>query len=139
MLKRLCSRYTRWIKASIICVTIAFCSYVSVASADIETITLSTVLANMNTTSADLAGILQNLCLLIGICFIIAGIFKAHQHKNNPTQITFGHSLTLIVIGAALILFPYLLKLSAKTLMGTTTLPQVGGSEIQQLIGASSS
>jgi len=135
MLKKLGSRYVWWIKGSIICVVAALCSYTSVASA-VETITLSSVLSNMNTTSSDLAGILQNLCLLIGICFIIAGIFKAHQHKNNPTQITFGHALTLIVIGAALILFPYLLKLSASTLMGTTDIPTVGGSEIQELIGA---
>ena len=138
MLKKLSSRYARWIKALIVCVTVGFCGYVTVASAagSLETITLSTVLSNMNVTSTSVAGILQDILLVLGICFISAGIFKAHQHKNNPTQITFGHALTLIVIGAALILFPYLLKLSAKTFLGTSTLPTVGGSEIQDLIGA---
>lgn len=137
MLKELSNRYARWIKASIVCITIGVCGYVSVASAALDTITLSSVLENMNTTSAQTAGILQDILLIIGICFITAGIFKAYQHKNNPTQVTFGHALTLIVIGAALILFPYLLKLSAKTFLGTTTLPTVGGAEIQDLIGAS--
>jgi hypothetical protein len=109
----------------------------SVASAELKTITLSYILSNMTGTSSSIAGILQDLCLVIGICFIIAGIFKAHQHKNNPTQITFGHSLTLIVIGALLILFPYILKLAAQTLLGTTTLPTLGGGEIQTLIKGS--
>ena len=126
-------------KISIVCVTVGLCGYISVASAGTTTtITLTSVLSNMDDTSSSLAGILQNLCLLIGICFIIAGIFKAHQHKNNPTQITFGHSLTLIVIGAALILFPYLLKLSAKTLLGTDAIPHIGGSEIRDIIGTGS-
>jgi uncharacterized membrane protein len=125
----------------IVGITIGVCGYASVASAagTLDTITLSSVLTNMNSTSSQTAGILQDILLLIGICFIPAGIFKAWQHKNNPTQVTFGHALTLIVIGAALILFPYLLKLSAQTFLGTTTLPTVGGSEIQQLIGGSTS
>lgn len=134
MLNKLSSRYTRWLKAVLVCITIGFCGYISVASATLETITLSSVLTNMDTTSMSMAGILQDILLVLGICFISAGIFKAHQHKNNPTQITFGHALTLIVIGAALILFPYLLKLSAQTFLGTSTLPTVGGSEIQNLI-----
>ena len=138
MLKKLSSRYAKWIKPLLICITVGFCGYISVASAALQTITLTNVLSNMNTTSLSMAGILYDILLVLGICFISAGIFKAHQHKNNPTQITFGHALTLIVIGAALILFPYLLKLSAKTFLGTTTLPTVGGSEIQNLISGGS-
>jgi len=126
---------SKWLKALIVLSTLGVCGYMSVASATISTITLSTILSNMTHTSENIAGILQDVCLVVGIGFIIAGIFKAHQHKNNPTQITFGHALTLIVIGAALIMFPYLLKLSAKTILGTTTLPHLGGKDIEGLIG----
>ncbi|OGT97951.1 MAG: hypothetical protein A2298_04450 [Gammaproteobacteria bacterium RIFOXYB2_FULL_38_6] len=130
------SGQTKWLKTLIILSTLGICGYMSVASAAISTITLSSVLQNMTTTSKDIAGILQDICLVVGIGFIIAGIFKAHQHKNNPTQVTFGNALTLVIIGAALIMFPYLLKLSAKSILGTTTLPKLGGKDIGSLIGS---
>jgi Na+-driven multidrug efflux pump len=139
MLKKLVGRYAWWIKGAIICITVALCNYASIAAAaDSVSTDLAAVATNITSTSTSLANILQTLSLIIGICFIMAGIFKAHQHKNNPTQITFGHALTLIVIGAALILFPYLLKISASALLGTTDIPALGGSELTDMLGGGS-
>ena len=55
---------------------------------------------------------------LAGIGFVLASLFKFKQHKDNPTQITLGTPLALLVIGILLIFLPLLIKPAGESIFG---------------------
>jgi intracellular multiplication protein IcmD len=63
------------------------------------------------------------IAFLAGIGFIMAAIFKFKQHKDNPTQITLGTPLAMLVIGAFLVFLPSLIGPTGKSIFGGNTTP----------------
>ena len=61
---------------------------------------------------------------IAGFGFVIAGIFKFKQHKDNPTQIPMGTPIAMVLIGVALVFLPSLLPSAGKTIFNN---PQKGG------------
>jgi intracellular multiplication protein IcmD len=108
--------------------------FVSGAMAAEPSVTLATIQSSMKTSLGSLASILQDVALIAGIGFILAAFFKLHQHKMNPTQVPMSQGITLLLIGAALAVFPDLLGTATKGVFnqGPT---QLGGTGINAIIG----
>jgi intracellular multiplication protein IcmD len=64
---------------------------------------------------------------LAGIGFVLGGIFKFKQHKDNPTQIPLGTPLALLVVGIILIFLPAIFEPAGKSVFGDNASQNVGG------------
>ncbi len=97
---------------------------------------LSTIAANVTTTVVSLAKILTSIALIAGIGFVLASFFKFHQHKLNPTQVPISQGVTLLLIGAGLMLFPIMLPTAKNALFGKdASISKASGGDIANLIG----
>ena len=95
---------------------------------------LSNIQSNLGSSVGQLAVILQDISLVAGIGFVMASFFKFHQHKLNPTQVPISQGITLLLIGAGLLLFPLLLPTATKAAFGTTAISKTSGGAITSLI-----
>lgn len=103
----------------------------------VQSLYLSTIQANLGTTVKELASILEVISLIAGIGFVMASFFKFHQHKQNPTQVPVSQGVTLLLIGAGLMVFPLLLPTATKAAFGVTAggMAKTSGSQINDIIG----
>jgi intracellular multiplication protein IcmD len=51
-----------------------------------------------------------------GFGFMIFGVFKFKQHKDNPTQIPLGTPITMVMLGAVLVFLPAFVQPAGETL-----------------------
>lgn len=67
-------------------------------------------------------------CYVGGLGFMVGAIMKFKQHKDNPTQVTIGTPIALLLVGAALLFMPSIMGMAGETMFqgGTTAGP--GGS-----------
>jgi intracellular multiplication protein IcmD len=102
-------------------------------------VSLTDVTTNVNHAVSAIANILTDIALVVGIGFVLAAFFKFHQHKQNPQQVPMSQGITLLLIGAGLLVFPILLPTMSKTVFGSSTggVSQVGGNDMQNVIGGS--
>ncbi len=116
----------------IMCVT-------SAMAAPASGITLTALGTNIDRSVSKLAVILSDVALIAGIGFVMASFFKFHQHKLNPQQVPLSQGVTLILVGAGLMLFPTMLPTASKAVFGNSaTIGKVGGSQIGSIVGGSS-
>lgn len=109
------------------------------ATAAFADTTLTTIAGNIDSAVKAIATVLSDIALIAGIAFILFSFFKLRQHQMNPTNVPLAQGLTLLIIGAALTLFPLLLTTATKTLFGTqATISKTGGKDIGGLIGTGS-
>lgn len=100
-------------------------------------ISLSSIGSNVDSSVVQLARVLTDLSLIAGIGFVMASFFKFHQHKLNPTQVPISQGITLLLIGAGLMLFPVMLPTATHAVFGSSpTISKVGGGDISSLIGS---
>lgn len=100
-------------------------------------IALSSITAHVNSTVGQLARILTDIALITGVGFVLASFFKFHQHKLNPTQVPISQGVTLLLIGAALLVFVMMLPTAKRAVFGNASMATVGGSQMVDVIGAS--
>jgi intracellular multiplication protein IcmD len=81
--------------------------------------TVATLATNLKSTIGSLVDIIKYGCWLAGTGFLVGGIMKFKQHKDNPTQVTVGQPIALIVIAAALLFMPTLIDIAGDALFGT--------------------
>jgi len=118
-------------------VGVCMLSLIGVSLADTPTaLSLSSIQTNLGGSVVQLATMLSDVCLVAGVGFTMASFFKFHQHKLNPTQVPISQGLTLILIGAGLLLFPIMLPTATKAAFGETQIAKVSGSQIQSLVGS---
>lgn len=121
--------------ASILCVLFAG---VSLADATTSGIALSTISANVDSSVKELSTVLSDISLIAGVGFVMASFFKFHQHKLNPTQVPISQGVTLLLIGAGLVLFPTMLPTAKRAVFGTSAqIDTLGGGQIHSIIGGS--
>lgn len=99
-------------------------------------ISISTIATNVSSSVGSLAKILEDIALITGIGFIMASFFKFHQHKLNPTQVPISQGVTLLLIGAALAVFPAMLPTATKAVFGTAKFATVKGGGVASIIGS---
>ncbi len=56
---------------------------------------------------------------IAGLGFAIGAIMKFKQHKDNPTQITIGQPVGLLVVAAALLFLPSIMSVAGATMFGS--------------------
>ncbi len=100
-----------------------------------DALTLGGIAKTVDTSVTETAVILTDAALLAGIGFVLASFFKFHQHKLNPTQVPLSQGITLLLIGAGLMLFPTLIPTASKAVFGTAKVATVSGNQIVGLIG----
>ena|SRR3990167_8199730 len=97
---------------------------------------LSAIAGNVDTSVQQLATVLSDISLIAGVGFVMASFFKFHQHKLNPTQVPISQGVTLLLIGAGLVLFPTMLPTAKNALFGSSAqIAKVGGKQINSIIG----
>lgn len=102
-------------------------------------VTLTTVSKSVDTTVSQLATVIVDIALISGICFTMASFFKFHQWKQNPQQVQMSQGVSLLLIGAGLMLVPLLIPTASVAVLGTQAgkPAQIGGTTIHNLIGDS--
>lgn len=106
--------------------------------AAVDPVSLTSIAKNVDTSVAELATVLSDISLIAGVGFVMASFFKFHQHKLNPTQVPISQGVTLLLIGAGLVLFPTMLPTAKQAIFGkSATIAKVGGGQIHSIIGSS--
>jgi intracellular multiplication protein IcmD len=103
-----------------------------------DAITIAGIATNMQSTVASAVDIAIMIAIAVGITLVVVGIVKLKAHKDQPTQIPLSTGLMYICVGAALTMVPALIPTFNQALVGTSSTAQVDGSDINALIGASS-
>lgn len=106
------------------------------AMAEPSAITLSSISSHVDSSVGQLATVLTDVSLIAGVGFVMASFFKFHQHKLNPTQVSLSQGITLLLIGAGLMLFPTMLPTATHALFGSATIAKTGGGQIGSLISS---
>ncbi len=105
---------------------------------DTTAMSLSAISDNISGSVDEIAVILNAICTIAGVGFVIAGIFKFQQHRNNPTQHTVWHAIAPILIGVALGILPHLLTTTNKAVFGSDApMATTAGSQMRSLISGS--
>lgn len=79
---------------------------------------LSGVAENLQKSVETLVTIIKAGAYLAGVGFLVGGIMKFKQHKDNPTQVTIGQPVALLVIAGALLFMPTLIDVAGDALFG---------------------
>ncbi len=99
-------------------------------------IALSSIAGNVDTSIKELSTVFVDIALIAGVGFVMASFFKFHQHKLNPTQVPISQGVTLLLIGAGLILFPTMLPTAKRAIFGSSAeIAKIGGGQIHSIIG----
>lgn len=98
-------------------------------------VSFSAIANHVDTSVNELAVVLTDVAIIAGIGFIMASFFKFHQHKLNPTQVPLSQGVTLLLIGAGLVLFPTMLPTATSALFGSqASIAKTGGTQINKVI-----
>ncbi|WP_423064275.1 type IV secretion protein IcmD [Candidiatus Paracoxiella cheracis] len=100
-------------------------------------IALSSIASNVDTSVKEISTVISDISLIAGVGFVMASFFKFHQHKLNPTQVPISQGVTLLLIGAGLIIFPSVLPTAKRAIFGSgAEIAKVGGGQIHSIIGS---
>lgn len=135
MLKKLL-KPLKSISAIIVAVSLlSICFSALAAPSGSNPMSLTDISSNVDTAITSLSQILENVALVAGIGFILVSFFKFHQHKLNPTQVPISQGITLLVIGAALTIFPKLIEAPSTAFVGSAgEITHLSSNEISGLI-----
>lgn len=92
--------------------------------------TLGTMAADVTTTFVNIGLLITSGSYIAGLAFSVGAIMKFKQHKDNPTQIPIGTPISLVLIAAALLFMPTLLKSVGTTMFGTASTATSKGTSI---------
>lgn len=74
-----------------------------------------------------LAKLITGGCYVGGLGFMVGAIMKFKQHKDNPTQVTIGTPIALLLVGAGLLFMPSVMGMAGATMFGGGTTAGPGG------------
>lgn len=101
-----------------------------------EGVALSTIASHVDSSVKHLSTVFSDVALIAGVGFVMASFFKFHQHKLNPTQVPISQGVTLLLIGAGLIIFPSVLPTAKRAVFGSgAEIAKIGGGQIHSIIG----
>ena len=90
-------------------------------SGTVAALTIGTMAASVTKTFVNIGLLITSGSYIAGLAFSVGAIMKFKQHKDNPTQIPIGTPISLVLIAAALLFMPTLLKSIGSTMFGTAT------------------
>ena len=84
-------------------------------------LTLGSMAAKVTDSFEQIGLLITSGSYIAGLAFSVGAIMKFKQHKDNPTQIPIGTPISLVLIAAALLFMPTLLKSVGSTMFGTAS------------------
>lgn len=84
-------------------------------------LTLGSMAAKVTKSFAQIGLLITSGSYIAGLAFSVGAIMKFKQHKDNPTQIPIGTPISLVLIAAALLFMPTLLKSIGSTMFGAAS------------------
>jgi intracellular multiplication protein IcmD len=81
--------------------------------------TLGSVASSITKSFEPLALLITGGCYVGGLAFMVGAIMKFKQHKDNPTQITIGTPIALLLVGASLLFMPSVMGMAGMTMFGS--------------------
>jgi intracellular multiplication protein IcmD len=91
-------------------------------------ISLGTAASTITQSFEPLSKLITGGCYVAGLAFMVGAIMKFKQHKDNPTQVTIGTPIALLLVGAALLFMPSVMGMAGATMFGGGTVAGPGGS-----------
>lgn len=82
---------------------------------------LGGVADNVRGSTGGILTLIFSMSVIAGLCFAVASVFKFKHHKDSPTQVTVGQPIALLMLGAAMIWLPYIIKSVGVTITGART------------------
>ena len=101
-------------------------------------VTLTSIATTLSGSVSSIGKILVDVSLISGIGFILVAFFKFHAHKNNPQQVPLSQGISLLVIGAGLTVFPFLITTVGGAAFGQTGTATTKGGQIDKLLASGS-
>ncbi len=123
-----CIKNSKYFSIGLILGGISLLAYSGVAMAD--DLTLGDIADNVTKTFYQIGKLITAGSYIAGLTFSVGSIMKFKQHKDNPTQITIGTPISLVLIASALLFLPTLFKTMGATIFGTATTAGSFGVEI---------
>lgn len=87
----------------------------------VSALTVGTMASDVTATFQKIGLLITSGSYIAGLAFSVGAVMKFKQHKDNPTQIPIGTPISLVLIAAALLFMPTLLKAVGSTMFGTAT------------------
>ena len=82
---------------------------------------LRALLDNVDNNFVQIANLIGGSAYVGGVAFMVAGILKLKQHRDNPAQVTIATPITYIMIGTMLIFLPSLIQVTRESVFTNTT------------------
>lgn len=73
---------------------------------------------NIRGSSGGILTLFFGMSVVAGLCFAVASAFKFKHHKDSPTQVTVGQPISLLMLGAAMIWLPFIIRSIGVTITG---------------------
>lgn len=89
------------------------------------------VLRNISGSFSGIATLLFTICIVAGLSFGIAALFKFKQHKDNPAQVSVGQCFGLFFLAALMLWMPFLIKTLGYTVTGARSDSELQGFQNQ--------
>lgn len=81
-------------------------------------VTIDTMATTIKKSIETLIEVIKYGAYIAGVGFLVGGILKFKQHKDNPTQVTVGQPIALILIAGALLFMPTLIEVAKTGMFG---------------------
>ena len=85
--------------------------------------TIGTMANNVTNTLGAVMNLITATAFIAGICFVIFGLFKLKQHRDNPAQTPLGTPIMYLVIGILLLFLQPFINNAGATVFGSTATP----------------
>lgn len=109
-----------------VCLGIGMVAFAGAALA----LTIGTMASHVTATFDNIGKLITAGSYIAGLGFAVGAILMFKQHKDNPTQITIGKPIGLLLIAASLLFMPTLLKALGSTMFGGASTSGAKGTSI---------
>jgi len=107
--------FARTALKSTTCMALALSPAIALAT----TSTLGTLAANVVGTFSQIVSLITAISYVAGMGFALAGIMKFKSHRDNPQQVPLSAPIVLVIVAAALLFMPAILKTTGATIFGS--------------------
>lgn len=92
--------------------------FISAPALASSALSLGSVASEIYSSFNQLANLITAGAYIGGLAFAVGAIMKFKQHKDNPTQVTIGTPIAMVMIAAALLFLPSILSTAGQTIFG---------------------
>lgn len=99
-------------------VTVLLLNTLLVSTCFAAEVNLGGILENMRRSLGGILTLVFSLSVVASVAFAVLSAFKFKQFKDNPTQITIGQPFALLMLAAAMMWMPFIIRVIGTTITG---------------------